>query len=528
MELELVEKPDDWPINEIEAQLESISKQTEKFIENPSNENREVLISLVSNYDLNQSGMRGLLRTTQYEVSVINGLYFQGMLIGCRSIISFLYDLIERKTQRQKMVAYMAHGLNIPDASIEIEAFENLALPLKLCYLVYQEYSVEKDKRYAEKIIDFVEEMLKEIQLEPENEQEYLDKLTHMYVGFLNDISYIRSIKRNRIWAFNREEVYKLFSLAAKLLRMTERSAIKRPEKGVLMTALSNYVLKSRYDYNEDYVCKYVSPEVAHKSFENKQIWMSIIENLNDNRELKVVPELFEGNDWINYTWVENLDFTLVRNYYVSSFSKSMNSDKMKKMYGSCIYGYKDDRIAELIAPIYIKKINDKRYPIFAQVISFDVLYDKEQAKEELNFLFSIIDLFDLKEEEKKEFLEEIIQYWVLSVKDELWSYEREHRYVIFMYEDYDYEFCDLSDKNYLKTETTMFMFPDFALGDNPVYFSLKEIARYKRKALSVKPYVFCETCLNSDYDAVIGADDINECQCTICGSKKVVKVTPN
>src|SRR5699024_3536607 len=103
-----------------------------------------------------------LLRTTQYEVSVINGLYFQGMLIGCRSIISFLYDLIERKTQRQKMVAYMAHGLNIPDASIEIEAFENLALPLKLCYLVYQEYSVEKDKRYAEKIIDFVEEMLKE------------------------------------------------------------------------------------------------------------------------------------------------------------------------------------------------------------------------------------------------------------------------------------------------------------------------------------------------------------------------------
>lgn len=73
-----------------------------------------------------------------------------------------------------------------------------------------------------------------------------------------------------------------------------------------------------------------------------------------------------------------------------------------------------------------------------------------------------------------------------------------------------------------------MFMFPDFALGDNPVYFSLKEIARYKRKALSVKPYVFCETCLNSDYDAVIGADDINECQCTICGSKKVVKVTPN
>lgn len=528
MKEELTKKPDDWPINETEIQLESISKQIEKFIENPTNENREVLISMVSNYDLNQNGMRGLFRTTQYEVSIINTLYFQGSLMGCRSIISFLYDLVERKTQRQKMVAYMTHGLNIPNIGIEIEAFEDLVPPLKFCYLLYQKFTIDKDKRYADKIIDFVEENLNEIQSESENVQEYLDTLTRMFIGFLNDISYIRSIKRNRIWAFNRKEVYKLFSLAAKLLKMIGRSAIKKPERGVLMTALSNYILKSRYNYNEDYVCKYVSPEVAYKSVENKQIWMSIIENLNDSREKKVVPELFENREWIHYKWVKNLDFTLTRNYYVSSFSKSINSEKMKEMYGSCTYGYKDDRVAELIAPIYIKKsLNGEIYPFFSQVISFDVLYNKEQAKEELNFLFSIIDLFDLKDEEKKEFLEYILQYWILSVKDEFWSYEREHRYVIFMYEDYEYRFCNLSDKNFLKTETTIFMFPDFVLGDNPTYSYLKEGAKYKRTALSIKPYLFCETCLNSDYDAVIYTDDINEYQCAICGSKKVVKVTP-
>ena len=34
-------------------------------------------------------------------------------------------------------------------------------------------------------------------------------------------------------------------------------------------------------DYNEDYICKYISPEVAEKSTHNHQ--MSIIENLNDD-----------------------------------------------------------------------------------------------------------------------------------------------------------------------------------------------------------------------------------------------------
>ena len=39
---------------------------------------------------------------------------------------------------------------------------------------------------------------------------------------------------------------------------------------------------------------------------------------------------------------------------------------------------------------------------------------------------------------EKHDFLEEIMQYWILSVKDENWEKERERRYVIFMYDGYD------------------------------------------------------------------------------------------
>lgn len=64
------------------------------------------------------------------------------------------------------------------------------------------------------------------------------------------------------------------------------------------MTSISNYILKSRNDYNENYICKYISVEVAKKSIINHQIWMSIIENLNDEREQRVVPELFEKSEW--------------------------------------------------------------------------------------------------------------------------------------------------------------------------------------------------------------------------------------
>lgn len=40
-----------------------------------------------------------------------------------------------------------------------------------------------------------------------------------------------------------------------------------------------------------------------------------------------------------------------------------------------------------------------------AQVITFDVLYDIEEAKTELQYLFSVIDMFDLSDNNKKMFL---------------------------------------------------------------------------------------------------------------------------
>ena len=67
----------------------------------------------------------------------------------------------------------------------------------------------------------------------------------------------------------------------------------------------------------------------------------------------------------------------------------------MQNDYGQCIYGYKNDRIVDLVAPIGIMKLKKKddtdddlpdtiERPYISQVIAFDVLYDEIEAKKEL------------------------------------------------------------------------------------------------------------------------------------------------
>lgn len=510
-----IEKPKDWPINETELQLENIRNQIDEFIDNPSYKNREVLVSLVTHYDLNQMSGLGLFRTTEYEVAVINSLYFDASFIGFNSLKVFLYELISNKTRMQKMISWF------PELKEDtgIKEFDGLFPQLRLHYITYRIFDVEKSKSYAEQLIETVEENLN--YLSNNNKKELILQITKAYISLLNDISYFPCTKTNKIWTFTRDEIYKLYKLVAKLNKIIGDNPTKRPLKGVLMTSISNYILKSRNNYNEDYICKYVSSTVAKQSIDNHQIWMSVIEKLNDDREQKVIPELFEKNAWSSYSWIKNIDFTPKRIYYVSSFCKTINDKIMINNYGDCIYGFKDDRIAELISPImYINKKNKYEPPRLSQVITFDVLYNKEEAKEELEFLFSIIDSFDMTNQEKKSFLEDILQYWILSVKDEKWSYERERRYVIFLYDNYEYKEIDLSDSRFLKTKTSLLLLPDFILGNNPVKTCIKYMVDNKRKAISMKPYLYCCNCLNRDFDAVISFKKLT--QCPICGSKNI------
>lgn len=506
-----IEKPENWPANAKECELENIYISLKKFIKDPSYKNKEVLVALADNYDLNQKSLLGLYRYSEYEVAMINFLFFHATAMNCNVLKAYLYEHVGLLGRLQKNVAYMGLG-----DKLEIDYFEKLLPSLKLYYICYLNFTVDKDMDFADKIMQVIGEAL--VNIDDEN----LFYLTHAFVTMMNDISYFECKKRNGIWAFSRSELLKLFELEAKLVSDIGEHPMERPLKGVLMTTISNFILKSRYDYNSDFVVKYISSEVALKSISNHEIWIRETTLLNDSREEKVIPELFQDITWMKTDWAKNIDFTRTRNYYVSSFCKNYDDDTMKKKYGECVYGYKNDRLVELLAPIHLGHNEEGlTYPAFSQVIAFDVLYDKEMAKEEILFLCKIISLFKMDDSEKHDFLEEIMQYWILSVKDENWEEERERRYVIFMYDGYDYIDIAYQESDFLKVKTTIFLLPDFILGNNPAKYRIRASLENKRQATAMKDYDLCPVCLSADFDSVFDAP----CTCKICGNGEVNRI---
>lgn len=525
-EEKIAEKPEKWPANAHEQILDTLCDCVEEFKNNPSYKTREVLLALTSEHDLNQHIGYGLIRVTEYEVGIMNYLYLVGNAYQITSLKTYLYNIITQVTRLQKIASWNNQIINNNEGdSLYIIPYEQgLELPMRLYHLAYQKFTVEKEKSFAEQLIEIVESVIKVSQSE-----EDIDSITFAYSAMLFDISNMHGSKREKLWEFTREELYKLLELETRLLKMNNQPANIRPTKGVLMMQISNFILKSRHGYNDDYICKYLPSDVARNSIINHQIWMKKTELLNDKREQKVIPELFEDTSWIKYNWIKDIDFTTTRTYYVSCFSKAVNNDDMQEGYGECLYGYKNDRIVDLVGPIGVRKLTKRagtdvdlpdkiERPYISQVITFDVLYDVEEAKEELQYLFSIIDMFDLSDEDKKQFLQEILQYWILSVKDSKWETERERRYVLFLYDDYTYKETEFDD-TFLKVKTSLFITPDFIIGKNPSRWEIKRQLEAKRKALYSKEYLFCENCLIQDHDAAVFKQPD---KCPICGSKNI------
>ena len=136
--------------------------------------------------------------------------------------------------------------------------------------------------------------------------------------------------------------------------------------------------------------------------------------------------------------------------------------------------------------------------------------------------LCSIVDAFQISSDDKKKFLEEILQYWLLSIKDPKWEHEQERRYTVFKHEASEYEGLE-GDETFLKIETSLFKNPDFVLGSNPNFEKLKQNAERDIQTRSTKSCRFCRDCLNRDY--AIWGENIEVCP--ICGSRNVEVVTP-
>lgn len=529
------DRPEDWPRNGREYRLDCIWNKLDEFEKNPSYKTREVLLAIVNDNDLNQFTSYGLMRFTEYEAELINLLYIRASQFQINSIKVYLYNLITEATRLQKISSWSAQitdGNNEED-SYRIKPYEKiLLLPLKLYHFAYQKFTVLKNATFSEQLLSVVNEIRSVSHSEEEK-----DAIAYAYSSMLNDISYMRGNKKEKLWEFDRDELFSLFSLEAELLKENRQNPALRPTRGVLMTQISNFVLKSRNNYNQDLICKYVSKDVAKSSVKNHEIWMGKTENLNDKREQKVIPELFEDESWIDYPWAKSIDFSPVRTYFVSSFSKALKDRDMQSQYGECLYGYKNDRITDLIGPLMMQIMtkrpgaddalpDKKKVPVISQVINFDVIYDREEAKEELAYLFKIIDLFEMTDDEKHLFLQDILQYWVLTVKDADWKDERERRYVLFLYDGYEY-FETVVEDGYLKEKTSLLLLPDFIMGDNPVKDIIRHQMELKQRNTMTREYLHCNDCLVQDYDSV-HAGIHSAIKCPICGSENIKIIYPD
>ena len=148
-----IEKPENWPANAKECELENIYISLKKFIKDPSYKNKEVLVALADNYDLNQKSLLGLYRYSEYEVTMINFLFIHATAMNCNVLKAYLYEHVGLLGRLQKNVAYMGLG-----DKLEINYFEKLLPSLKLYYICYLNFTVDKDMDFADKIMQVIGE----------------------------------------------------------------------------------------------------------------------------------------------------------------------------------------------------------------------------------------------------------------------------------------------------------------------------------------------------------------------------------
>lgn len=198
------------------------------------------------------------------------------------------------------------------------------------------------------------------------------------------------------------------------LINYTKQDPTIRPLKGVLYTMISNWILKSREDFDNKNFYKYMTDENSLKAMGNHQIWMQKVEYLNDQNEGRVFEQIFNENNWLEYNWARNLNVKNVDRKYVCSFTKRIANSEMIEEYGSNMFGYKSDRIIDLLSPAYIHP----KLGLFIEQTSFyDVTYSVKEFKDEIQILCRLIEGFEISDKKKHDILVNILPYWRYSIK---------------------------------------------------------------------------------------------------------------
>ena len=496
------EKPHDWPLNERERRIQAIYEATNSFIKDPSLSNKMKLSSLVTPTDNNEFKNTGIARILDYEVKIINTLYVIAALRNLFNLRFYLLWHVYSTILSMRMLQYMFPWTD----NLELfKPYNHLVPELHIFFVIYYNYRGEKKRDFIDVVSDEVNRVINRTPTE-----EILMDLEEGIISMVHTISHLPDKRIFPVLAFSREEIKKLFSICSTLLKKSGHNITQRPYKGTLSIAITNLITNSRNNYNCDAIYKYMDRSIIESVIESEEIWMHKTSSLNDKREGSLIHEIMKDKTWIPYDWAKSIVFDNDCDTYVSSFSKSGITKSLEAKYGSSFFGYKNDRVSDLLAPVFR---SDDGYVYMGYVRHYDVIYGHKEAKEELNFLFDIIEILGNTDEEKNVFLNHVILYWVLSFKDMKWSDEKERRYeiVILCKEDcYDMRI----ENDYLKLKSPIFLSPDFVSSDIPKKKELRDyiVSRNQHQ------FLLCEECLNRDYDDT-GHQLV---RCSRCGSKNV------
>lgn len=514
-----IEKPENWPINQREANLEDIYCAIVSFINEPTYRSKEILFSLVTQSDLNEINNTGEVRYTKYEVSMINSIYTYATTLSCDSIKIYLYRFLALTASNHKMMYYICKqmGMKISgvNSSFFIEEYGYLHPALKMFYLSYSKFNYEKTQPLCDSIIEFINDSLKEIEKGKVTRNKAIFSLAHSFILMLKDLSTCKSSKIFGVVSFTRKELSKLFELESQLIDLSNQNPYERPLRSVILLSIRNWIMRSRSNYYEGHFYKCISDENAEIALNNHEVWMKKIEKLNDPREMHILTELISDNDWAEYDWAKNIQINIPKNHFVCSYTKTLPNESMKQEYGNNVFGYKNDRISDILTPI---EFYNNKHVLLGDVVFYDVIYSKDEAKEELKYLCNLINLFSFNEIQKNKFLNEILQYWYLSFKDENWKDENERRYHIVLHKNIS---CLESkiEGDFYKSKTSLYLYPDFLFGSEKIKDTIKLNREEKLKSISTKNYLFCNNCLQSDFDySSLGS----KAKCRICGSSDI------
>lgn len=509
-------KPEDWPVGQREANLEEIYNAIIRFMDSPTYTSKEILFALVTQTDLNEMDSRGVFRCTKYEVALMNTIYMYATILCCDSIKIYLYRHIAITARNHKMIYYM----NI-EKDLLIEEYSGLHLALKVFYLAYTKFNYEKNQALCSCILDVLDDSVDEIaKLKGEAHDNALFSTAHAYILMLKDLSACKSNKLFGILSFDRKEIFKLIERESKLIDLSHQYAFERPLRSVVILTLRNWVLKSRNNYSDGYFYKCISTNNAKLALDNHEVWMKKIQLLNDPRETKVLSELATDNTWKKYEWAYDINISFPNNHFVCSYTKTLPDEDMKEEYGENVFGYKNDRISDVLTPI--ETYQD--HLVLGDVMFYDVIYSREEAKEEINYLCDLIDLYSISKEEKNKILNEMLPYWYLSFKDDGWKKENERRYHVALNKNRK-GLEGIIDGDFYKCKTSLYLYPDFIFGSEEI----KEIVMRNRlerlEALATKPCLFCYNCLHSDFDYIENNPDG---KCSNCGSTNTIVLKSN